>query len=185
MRKIIIIMVSALFCASCNSSDNVYKKTIVDYLQTEDGIKTDFKIEFQKFEVSDITVSDSVKILQEQYQTEKQKKIETAQKSVAHWENAIEKQQKKGDGLVAKTLASRFQKDLENAKSELEQAENWKADYIDRYDGRPGSEVLAKQVDTYFSFQNPKLAQAVRQEMGAAFILSADGTQCYKMIKSK
>jgi len=178
-------MVSALFCASCSSSDNTYKNTIVDYLQTENGIKTDFKIEFQKFEVSETTVADSVKILQEQYQAEKQKKIETAQKSVAHWENAIEKQQKKGGGLVAKTLAARFQKDLENAKSELEQAENWKADYIDRYDGRPGSEVLAKQVDTYFSFQNPKLAQHVRQEMGAMFILSPDEMQCYKMIKSK
>ena len=178
-------MASALFCASCNSSDDVYRQTVIDYLQTEDSIKTDFKIEFQKFEVSDITVADSVKILQEQYQTEKQKKIETVQKSVAHWDNAIEKQQKKGDGLVAKTLATRFQKDLENAKSELEQAEKWESDYVDRYNGRPGNEILAKQVDTYFSFQNPKLAQPVRQEMGAVFILSPDGTQCHKMIKSK
>jgi hypothetical protein len=178
-------MASALLCVSCNSSDNVYKKTIVDYLQTENGIKTDFKIEFQKFELSEISVVDSVKILKEQYLIEKQKKIEMAQKSVAHWENTIKKQQNKGDGLVAKSLASRYQKDLENAKSELEQAENWKADYIDRYNGRPGNEILAKQVDTYFSFQNPKLAQPVRQEMGATFILSPDGTKCYKMIKSK
>ena len=44
------------------------------------GLKTDFKIEFEKFELSDITVADSVKILQEQYQIEKQKKIESAQK---------------------------------------------------------------------------------------------------------
>ena len=32
MKKIILFMASALFCASCNSSDNVYKKTIVNYL---------------------------------------------------------------------------------------------------------------------------------------------------------
>ena len=185
MKRIFIFTVMTLLCVSCDGSNGVYKKTIVDYLQTENGLKTDFKIEFQKFEVLDITVADSVKILQEQYQTEKQKKIETAQKSVAHWANAIEKQQKKGDGLVAKTLVSRFQKDLEKAKSELEQAENWKVDYVDRYNGRPENEILVKQVDTYFSFQNPKLAQAVRQELGAVFVLSPDGTQCYKMIKNK
>lgn len=185
MKKIFIFAVMTLMCVSCDSSNSIYKKTIVDYLQTENGIKTDFKIEFQKFEVSDITIADSVKILQEQYQAEKQKKIETAQKSVAHWENAIEKQKKKGDGLVAKTLAARFQEDLEKAKSELEQAENWKVDYVDRYNGRSENEILAKKADTYFSFQNPKLAQAVRQEIGAVFVLSSDGTQCYKMIKSK
>jgi hypothetical protein len=184
MRKIILFMVSALFCASCNSSDNAYRKTIVDYLQTENGIKTDFKIEFQKFEVSEITVADSVKVLQEQYQTEKQKKIELAQKSVAHWENAIKKD-RKSNSLFAGALADSYEGKLAEAKEKLEQAENWKADYIDRYNSRPENEVLAKQVGTYFSFQNPKLAQPVRQEMGATFILSPDGTQCYKMIKSK
>ena len=180
-----LLLLLVVFSSLCSGTNDIYKQTVVDYLQTEDGIKTDFKIEFQKFEVSDITVADSIKILQEQYQAEKQKRVETAQKSVAHWENAIEKQKKKGDGLVAKTLVSRYQKDLENAKSELEQAENWKVDYVDRYNGRPENEVLAKQVDTYFSFQNPKLAQPVRQELGAVFILSLDGTKCYKMIKSK
>jgi len=124
-----------------------------------------------------------VKILQEQYQTEKQKKIETAQKSVAHWENTIEKQQRKGDSLVAKTLVSRYQKDLEKAKSELEQAQNWKANYVDCYRGRPENEILAKKTDTYFSFQNPELAQPTRQELNAIFILSPCGNECYKMIK--
>lgn len=184
MKQILLPIALVLFATSCAETDNVYKNTVIDYLQTENGIKTDFKIKFTKFELSDITVADSIKILQEKYQTEKQKKIESAQQSVFHWENAIEKQQKKGNDLVAKTLVSRYQKDLENAKSELEKVENWKADYVDRYNGRSSNEVLSKQVDTYFSFQNPKLAQPVRQEIEAMFLLSPDGTQCYKMIKS-
>jgi hypothetical protein len=185
MKKVFIFTVMTLLCLSCNGSNSVYKKTIVDYLQTENGIKTDFKIEFQKFEVSSITVADSVKILQEQYQAEKQKKIELAKQSVSRWQKAIEKQKSKGDNLVAKTLISRYQEDLKKSQSELEQAEQWTADYVKRYNSRPENEILAKQVDTYFSFQNPKLAQPVRQEMGAVFVLSPDGTQCYKMIKSK
>lgn len=135
---------------------NIHKNTVLDYLQTEDGIKTDFKIEFSKFEVSDITVGDSIKILQEQYQSEKQKKIESEQKSVIRWEEAIEKQQKKGNDLVAKTLASRYRKDLEKAKEELQKVNEWTADYIPRYDSCSQSELLPKKVETYFSFQDRK-----------------------------
>lgn len=185
MRQILLLTVLTLFAVSCNGTDNVYKNTVLDYLQTENGIKTDFKIEFTKFELSDITVADSVKILQEQYQIEKQKKIDSAQQSITHWENAILKQKGKGDNLVAKTLVSRYQKDLEKAKAELEQVMHWQADYVKRYDNRSTSEVLAKKADTYFCFQNPQLVQSVRQELGATFILSSNGTQCYKMIKHK
>ncbi|MDH6357138.1 hypothetical protein [Parabacteroides sp. PF5-9] len=185
MKQILLSIALILFATSCTGTDNVYKNAVLDYLQTENGIKTDFKIEFTKFELSDITVADSITILQEQYQVEKQKKIESAQRSVTHWENAIEKQQKKKNDIFAGVLTSTYQKDLEKAKEELQKANNWTADYIHRYDNRTGTDILAKKVDTYFSFQNPKLGQPVRQEMGAVFILSSDGTQCYKMIKEK
>lgn len=185
MKQILLSIALVLFTTSCTGTDNIYKNTVLDYLQTENSIKTDFKIEFSKFKVYDITVADSVKILQKQYQAEKQKKIESAQQSIIHWEEAIEKQQKKGDGLVAKTLVSRYQKDLEKAKEELQRANEWTADYIHKYDNRSQSELLAKKVDAYFSFQNPKLVQSVRQELGAVFILSSDGTQCYRMIKEE
>lgn len=183
MKKLFILFIFVVLF-SC-SAQSEYEKTILDYLQIENGIKTDFKIEFTRFEVSDITVADSITILQEQYLVEKQKKIESAQRSVTHWENAIEKQQKKRNDIFAGVLASTYQKDLENAKEELQKANNWTADYIHRYDNRTGIDILAKKVDTYFSFQNPKLAQPIRQELEAVFILSSDGTQCYKMIKEK
>lgn len=181
MKRILFSICLLFITVSCNDKDNVYKTTVLDYLQTEDGIKTDFKIEFQKFDLSDITVGDSIKILQEQYQMEKQKKIDSAQQVVTRFEDAIKKQEKKGDELVAKTLVARYKKDLEKAKAELEQALSWQADYVNRYDNRSTSEVLAKKADTDFSFQNPKLT--VRQEISAYFVLSPDGTKCYKMIK--
>ena len=160
---------------------HIYKQTVLDYLQTENGIKTDFKIEFLKFESSDITVADSIKVLQEQYQAEKQKKIESAQQSVKRWSEAIEQQEKKGNNLVAKTLISRYQKDLEKAKADLNQAMQWQADYLSRYEHRSDTDVLAKKVDSHFSFQNPELT--VRQEISAYFVLSPDGIKCYRMIK--
>ncbi len=185
MKQVLLSIVLVLFSISCNGIDDVYKNTVVNYLQTEKGMKTDFKIEFQKFELSNITVADSTRILLEQYQAEKQKKIESAQQSISHWESSIEKHQKKGSSLVAKALVGSSQKELENAKTKLEQAEQWEPDYIHQYANRNSTEIIAKKVDTYFSFQNPQLAQPVRQELGAIFILSPDGTKCHKIIKLK
>lgn len=182
MKQILFSFCLLFASVSCSGTDNVYKTTVLDYLQTENGIKTDFKIEFQKFELSDITVADSVKILQEQYQIEKQKKIESAQKSVTYWEGVLEKYKGRND-LVAKASAGRSQKDLEKAKAELETAMKWEPEYVSRYSGRSGTDILAKKADTYFSFQNPKLAQPVRQEISAYFVLSPDGAKCYKMVK--
>lgn len=54
MKKTILFIALIGFYVSCNGTGDVYKNTVIDYLQTEDGIKTDFKIEFQKFEVSEI-----------------------------------------------------------------------------------------------------------------------------------
>lgn len=180
MKQTLLSFCLLFIAVSCNDTNNVYKTTVLDYLQTKNGIKTDLKIKFQKFELSDITVGDSIKVLQERFYTEKQKKIDVAYQAVAHWNEAIAKQEKKGDALVAKALVVRYKKDLEKAEIELKQAMSWLADYVNRYADRSTSEVLAKKVDACFSFQNPKLA--TRQEISAYFILSPDGTKCYKMV---
>ncbi|NDV59103.1 hypothetical protein [Bacteroides sp. 519] len=169
------------FVISCSTTQSEYEKVIADYLQTENGIKTDLKIEFLEMKVSDITVADSIAILQERFEAERAKKIESAEKSIKHWQESIEKQKGKKNQLVAKALISNSTEKLEIAKTELKKAQEWKPDYLNRYESRNPSDILAQKVESRFSFQNPKLQ--VRQEMNALFILSADGKQCNKMIK--
>jgi hypothetical protein len=182
MKQMFLLILLTVCSISCSATNNTYKRTILDYLQTENGVKTDFKIEFKEFDMlPDITIADSINILQNQYQKEILKKVESAQQDVSRWEKAIEKQRKKGDNLVAKTLISGYQEDLKKAKTELDNAEKWQPEYLNRYDGRATTEVLAKKIDAQFSFQNPKLT--VRQEISTYFILSPDGGKCYKMIK--
>jgi len=60
--KQVLLLLFIVFSFSCSGTNDVYRQTVIDHLQTEDGIKTDFKIEFQKFKVSDITVADSIKM---------------------------------------------------------------------------------------------------------------------------
>ncbi|MBK5722088.1 hypothetical protein JGH11_14515 [Dysgonomonas sp. Marseille-P4677] len=181
MRKLYFFILLPLVWFSCSSPSN-YEKIIIDYLETDKkGIKTDLQIEILSINVSDITVSDSTSILQKQFEAEKAKKIESAQNSISRLQEKTKEQRGKKNQAVAKALISRWEKDLEKYQSELSIAQNWQADYLNRYDSRNTSEILAKKADCKFSFFNPQLQ--TKQEMNALFILSADGKQCNNMIK--
>lgn len=181
MRKLFCLILFPLVWFSCSSPSN-YEKTIVDYLETDKkGVKTDFQIEFLSIDVSDITVADSISILRKQFEVEKAKKIESAQSSISRLQNKIQEQRGKKNLVVAKSLISRWEKELEKCQSELTIAENWQADYLNRYDSRNTSEILAKKADCRFSFFNPQLQ--TRQELSALFTLSADGSRCNNMVK--
>lgn len=145
------------------------------------GIKTDFQIEILSIDVSDITVAYSISILQKQFEAEKTKKIESIQSSILHLQDKIQEQKEKNNQVVTKALVSRWEKDLEKCQFELSFAQNWNADYLNKYDSRNTSEILAKKADCRFSFFNPQLQ--TRQELSALFTLSADGSLCNNMVK--
>lgn len=181
MRKLYFLLLFPLVWFSCSSPSN-YEKAIIDYLETDKkGVKIDLKIEFLSIEVSDITVADSISILQKRFEAEKTKKIETIQSSISRLQDKIQEQKGKNNQVVAKALISRWEKDLEKHQSELTIAENWQADYLNRYDSLKTSEILAKKADCRFSFFNPQLQ--TRQELSALFTLSADGSRCNNMVK--
>lgn len=181
MKKLFIFIFIPLVWLSCSSPSN-YEQTIVDYLETDKkGVRTDLQIEILTINISDITVSDSVSILQQQFETEKAKKTESIQISISRLQDKIHEQKGKKNKVVTKPLISRWEKDLEKYQSELAIAQNRQADYLNRYDNRNTSDILAKKADCKFSFFNPQLQ--TRQELKVLFILSSDGKQCINMIK--
>lgn len=181
MRTLYFLILFPFVWFSCSSPLN-YEKAIIDYLEIDKkGVRTDLQIEFLSIDVSDVTVADSISILQKQFEEEKTKKIESAQRSISRLQDKIQEQKGKKNKVVAKPLISRWEKDLEKYQSELTIAQNWKVDYLNRYDSRNSSEILAKEADCKFSFFNPQLQ--TRQELSALFILSPDGKQCNNMIK--
>lgn len=180
MRKLFILLFFPLVISSCSAQSDS-KKAIINYLETQNSVKTDLKIEFLSFDISDITVSDSISILQTQYESEKSQKVESAEKSITHWKNAIEKQKGKNNKVVAKALISDYTEKLMKAENDLKAAQEWKPDYLNRYNSYNPSDILAKKVESRFSFLNPRLQ--TRQEINAIFILSANGKQCNKMTK--
>lgn len=171
------------FLFSCSSSQSEYEKVITDFLETKNGVKTDLQIKYTKLEISDISVSDSITILKERFEAEKAKKIQSIEQTIKHKEESIAEQQNSNDKLVASVLIKGWQKELAREKEDLEKARNWKPDYLTRYDKRNPSDILSRKADVTFSYFNPQLQ--TRQEMSAWAILSADGKQCYGMIKQQ
>lgn len=180
MKKLIAIAFFPFVISSCLAQSE-YEKPIREYLETQNGIKTDLKIEFLDMNVSDISVADSIAIIQEHFEVEKAKKVESQKSNIARWQKSIEEQKGKKNQVVAKALITKFTENISKAEKELGNIESWHPEYLDRYKGRKTSDVLAKKADTRFSYLNPKLQ--TRQEMQVLFILSADGKQCYRMIK--
>lgn len=169
-----------VFLVSCSNPTSNYKQTVLDYLQVEKGVKIDLKIKFSRFYLlPDITVADSIKILEEQYRSEKSKKIEIARKNISRLENDIDEQNRSRNYLITQVLVPRLQEQLKEERDKLVNAEQWRPDYLNRYADKSPGEILAKRIETQFSFQNPKLNS--RQELSADFILSPDGNKCYKM----
>lgn len=74
MRKLYFLLLFPLVWLSCSSPSN-YEKAIIDYLEIDKkGVKTDLKIEFLSMNVSNITVADSISILQKQFEAKKTRK---------------------------------------------------------------------------------------------------------------
>lgn len=179
MKKLPYTILLSIFILACSSPPN-FEKAIIDYLEIEDGIKTDLKIQFKTLEVSDITVADSITIIQSQFNVAKAKKIEIAEKSVQRLQDAINKQKGKNTS-VSKALVSGWNKDLAKVELELKEAHSWTHEMLKKYDSHKPTDIIAKKVISTFSFFNPKLQTT--QEITALFILSADGTKCHNMIK--
>lgn len=186
MKKIYMLCFASCVLFGCNSQNSIYEKAITDFMENNAfrGVRTDLKIKFHdNITVSDISVADSIAILQKRYEEELSRKIESAQKVVSIRENSITEQEGKGDDIVAKALVGRFSKDLEKAKRELEKAKSWKPDYLNLYTGRNADEIIAKKATCKLSFQDPALS--ARQEVDGVFILSSDGSKAYKALKSE
>lgn len=168
---------------SCSSSQSEYEKVITDFLETKNGVKTDLQIRYTKLEVSDISVADSISILKEQFEAERVKKIQSIEQTIKSKEESITEQHNSDNRLVANVLIKGWQRELAREKEDLEKAQNWKPDYLNKYDNRNPSDILSRKADVTFSYFNPQLQ--TRQEMSAWVILSTDGKQCYRLIKQQ
>jgi hypothetical protein len=151
------------------------------------GVKTDLKIKITNLEVSDITVADSIAILEEKYKKEKLSKINVAESKIAGAKKSVDEittkidtndastLNRKADKLSDETLKKILLRELNEKEENLKEVQDWQPKYLNKYTGREKNELLVKKAITTFSYFNPKLN--TRQERTETFVLSKYGSE--------
>ena len=179
MKKVVFVLLACV--AFCSCSEDKYKKQIRDFFEINDGIKTDLDIKIKDLTVKDITVADSIAILKARFEDERNEKIESLEKSIAYYLGAKEKYEAQKGDIVAGVLVSKCTDELAKFKKDLVAAENWRPEYLERYEDEKNTKVLAQLVEAHVSLYNPKIQ--TRQEKMTKFIFTPDGSQCLRMTK--
>lgn len=160
------------------------KETVSKFLETHRGVRHDIKLQFKEFEVFTVTVADSIHILQEKFQNKRAKKLTSLEKQIESYQKRInQKKETPGaaDKVVESALQKRYAYDLAKLQVKYEKAKLWKPDYLNTYEDVDPTKALIKKANAVFTAQKPgeKLPALYR----GTFILSLDGTKCYKMIR--
>ena len=184
-KKSIYLFAMLLFTLfSCNTEKSNYQNKIIEYLETNDytGVRTDLKIKFLEYQISEVLVSDSINILEDLYKEEYEKRLKSVQHTVDIRQKNVDKYSEKQKDIVYKTLLADAKNLLKSAKEDLESVKSWKPEYLNRYDGRDPKEIIAQCIKAKLSYINPKLSNA-RQEIDVTFTFSPDGQKIYNFIR--
>lgn len=168
-----------LFFTGCTVQSN-YEKAIADFVQTDrSGTWTDMK--FKVIEMSepiDITVGDSIKILTEKFESDKEKYLHNLKSN-------IERSTAKRDKESFSSMKKFYQKQIDRNQELLDSLSKTTLVLPDAYVNVPESKVLAKEIECKFSIVPPIYNDDARQEMTEKFLLNAAGDKCYRMTHSK
>lgn len=192
MKKITILLLPLLLTfISCNSYSTEQKA--IEQFMTSDGSggSYDIDIHFDDFKVKNITVADSLQILQQKFEKEKSDKIKQIESSINFNKGQVNKYKKElasGSSaghikMIDKLMIKSTKEKITKLEKQLEDARHWEPDYLGRYDPAEKERILVKIASAQVSFMNPVLK--VKQKINADFVLNKEGNKCLRMIKKK
>lgn len=182
MKKIIYLIGFTFLLSACSSSGK-YEKTIADFVQT-DKKGTKFDLKFKAVEIKElqkITVADSITFLEEKWTAEKEKKVESLKQRILDYEKSIEREKKSRFSM--KTFIERYEKNMTEAQQTLNSIQTTTPNWVTIYNDRKKDEVLAILVECKYKAQHPLMNAEFEETRD--FVLSPDGSKCYKQSAPK
>jgi hypothetical protein len=184
MKKVSIIAVltALLLSSACTSKQSVYEKTIADYVQTDKhGTFTDLKFKALSIEKTvDITVADSLKLLQTEFEKLRDEQI-TSQQCTLDYLNGLLKDNQSAK-YAKHAMDEQLNQSIAAAQSRIDSLRNLPATDSDCYKGRSLTEVVSVVVKCCYSYIMPRSGAA--KERTDNFILSPDGKKVLGKEKS-
>lgn len=176
MRKIILLsLVSLLF--SCGGTISKYEKVIADFVQTDSrGTKLDMNFKAEKLEeINRVTVADSIKIITDNFNAERDKQMASLEKTLSIFTENIEKA--KATRRPSQTMINSYQSSIDKTNEQIDDLRKSVPEELAKYGNRDASDILAIVVRCTYSVDEPITNKRATETFD--FFLSPDGTKCY------
>lgn len=182
MRRIILLsLVSLLF--SCGGTISKYEKVIADFVQTDNrGRKLDMNFTAEKLEeINRITVADSIKIITDNFNAERDKQMASLEKTLSIFTENIEKA--KTTRRPSQTMINSYQSSIDKTNERIDALRKSTPEELTKYEDRDISGILTIVVRCTYSVNEPITNKRATETFD--FFLSPDGTKCYSQKRVK
>jgi len=174
-RIILLLMVILLF--SCGGATGKYEKGIADFVQTDSkGTKLDMNFKVEKLEeISHVTVADSIKIITDYFNAERDKQMASLEKTLSIFTENIEKA--KAAHRPSQTMINSYLFSIEKTNEQINSLRESIPEELAKYEDRETSDILAIIVRCTYSVNEPITNMRITETFD--FFISPDGTKCY------
>jgi septal ring factor EnvC (AmiA/AmiB activator) len=181
MRKIFLLPLFALLF-SCGGTTSKYEKLIADVVQTDGGVKIDLNFKADKLEeIKQISVADSIKIITDSFNAEKDKQMASLQKTLSVFTESIEKV--KATSRPSQTMINSYQSNIYKTREQIDALGKSVPGELTKYENRDTSEILAIVVRCTYTIDEPLTKKRATETFD--FYLSPDGTKFYSKERVK
>lgn len=176
----IAVFTAFLLASACTSEQSVYEKAIADYVQTDrHGTWTDCKFQALSIEkTADITVADSLKLLQTEFEKSRDEQIASQQRTLDYFNGLLKDNQ--SAKYAKQAVDDQLNQSIVTTQARIDSLRNLPAACTDHLKGYNSTEVLAQEIKCQYSYVLPGSDR--QQERTEVFILTADGK---KVIEKK
>lgn len=175
MKRILLLPLFTLLL-SCGGTTSKYEKLIADVVQTDRGVKIDLNFKADKLEeIRQISVADSIKIITDDFNTERDKQIALLEKTISVYTESIEKQETSRH--PSKVMISSYQSGIDKTNEQINALKESVPEELTKYENRDASEILAVIVRCTYTIDEPLMNKRVTETFD--FYLSPDGAKFY------
>lgn len=182
MKRIILLaLIPLLF--SCGGTTSKYENVIADFVQTNSrGTKLDMNFNAEKLEeIRRITVADSIKIITDCFNAERDKLMTSLEKSISIFTESIEKA--KASHRPSQLMIDSYQSSIDKTLERIDALRASSPEELTKYESRDRNEILAIVVRCTYSIDEPITNKRVTETFD--FFLSPDGTKRYSQKRVK
>ena len=182
MRRIILLSLVSLLL-SCGGTTSKYEKIIADFVQTDSrGTKLDMNFKTEKLEeVRRITVADSIKIITDDFNFEKDRQMASLEKTISLFTENIEKA--KAASRPSQVMIDSYQSSIDKTNEQIDVLRKRVPEGLVKYENQDVSDILTIVVRCTYSVDEPITNKRATETFD--FFLSPDGTKCYSQKRVK